>query len=277
MRRLCFALTWLAVIMTVDAQSSGDLVHTVDAGETLISIANAYGVSLEQLLTLNGLDPDAILPIGRQLIVVPAGDLVAAEEQTDEQVPTEEATEAAISTTSLNGLPPAPIIAADAPVVDPAAINGQLCFSVFADDNQNGMREPSEVYLHGATILLLDEADNEVLQYTTDGQSEPHCPDNLPSQTFEVTAHAPAGFGLTGAASLRLDLRKGGDVEVAFGAKHGLEVVVGPPLQPVAQDEAPADAGEPSILRELSGLFVLMLAGVVLCSGMVVSVFLRGR
>ncbi len=277
MRRLCIALIWLAAIMTARAQNGGDLVHTVDAGETLITIAKAYGVSLEQLLTLNELDIDAILPIGRQLIVIPEGDLDDEEEPAAENTEAEEIANLAISTASVAGLPPAPVVAAAAPMMDPADISPRLCFAVFADANQNGMREPGEDYLGDAAILLLDETDAEVAQYRTDGQSEPRCLGDLLRQNYRIRAVAPEGFGLTSAGDLRLDLRDGGHVQVEFGAKPGWQPAVGPLLQPVAPDDALADISEPSILRELSGLFVLMLAGLVLVSGTVVSIFLRAR
>jgi len=271
LRRLCIALIWLTAIMTASAQNGGDLVHTVDAGETLITIANAYGVSLEQLLTLNGLDIDAILPIGRQLIVIPEEDLV------DEAEPADETANVEISTTSVEGLPPAPLVAADAPMMDPADISPRLCFAVFADANQNGLREPGEDYLGEASVLLLDETDVEVAQYRTDGQSEPRCQRDLLRRIYRIRAVAPEGFGLTSAGDLRLDLRDGGLVQVEFGAKPGLQPAASPLLQPVAPDDAPSDFSEPSILRELSGLFVLILAGLVLVSGTVVSIFLRAR
>jgi hypothetical protein len=174
-------------------------------------------------------------------------------------------------------LPPAPIVAADAPMMDPADINPRLCFAVFADANQNGMREPGEDYLGDANILLLDEADAEALRYLTDGQSEPYCLRDLLPKPYTINAAPPAGFGLTSAASLRLDLREGGEAVVEFGAAQGLEARVSPPLGPVAPEETLSDVDEPSILREISGIFVLMLAGLVFFSGMIVSIFLRGR
>ena len=277
MRRLCIALAWLAAFMTAGAQSNGDLVHTVDAGETLISIAGAYGVSLEQLLTLNGLDPDAILPIGRRLIVIPEGQLADDEDQAPENAEAEETAAATISTTSVAGLPPAPIVAASAPMLDPAAISTRLCVAVFADANHNGMREPGEDYLGAANVLLLDANETNVLDYGTDGQSEPYCRRDLPRQLYGIRATAPDGLGLTGAASLRLDLRDGGDILVEFGAAPGLDAAVAPLPQPAAPDESSPDIPRPAILRELSGLFALILAGLVLGSGIVVSIFLRGR
>lgn len=277
MRWLCIGLVWLAAAVTVGAQDGGDLVHTVAAGETLISIANAYGVSLDELLALNELDPNAILPIGRQLVVILEADLVADAEEASDDRETAEATAVPISTTSVAGLPPAPIAAADAPMLDPALISPRLCFAVFADANQNGMREPGEGYLNGATIRLLDEDGVEALQYQSDGQSEPHCPPDLPGRRYAIEAMAPSGYGLTGAARLSLDLRDGGDVEIDYGAWPGFDAAAVPPLQPVAQDETPAEASQPAILRELSGLFVLLLAGLVFCSGMALSIVLRFR
>ena len=277
MRRLCIALIWLAAAMTAGAQDSGDLVHTVAAGETLISIANAYGVSLDQLLTLNELDPNAILPIGRQLVVILEADLVAEEERAADEAATEEAAAVAIRTTSVAGLPPAPLAAADAPMLDPSDIRARLCFAVFADANQNGLREPGEDYLNGASVLLMDAEDVETLRYRTDGNSEPHCPLHLPGPRYAIEAIAPSGYGLTGAARLSLDLRDGGDVAVEFGAWPGVDRGAAPLLQPIAEGDAPEARSDPAILRELSGLFVLMLAGLVFCSGMAFSVILRFR
>ena len=277
MRWLCIGLVWIAAAVTVEAQDSGDLVHTVAAGETLISIANAYGVSLDELLALNELDPNAILPIGRQLVVILEADLVADAEEASDDGEATEATAVAISTTSVAGLPLAPIAAADAPMLDPALISPRLCIAVFADANQNGMREPGEGYLSGATIRLLDEDGVEALQYQTDGQSGPHCPSDLPGRHYAIEAMAPSGYGLTGAARLSLDLRDGGSVQIDYGAWPGFDAAAVPPLQPVAQGETPAEASQPTILRELSGLFVLLLAGLVFCSGMALSIVLRFR
>ena len=228
MRWLCIGLVWLAAVLTIGAQEGGDLVHTVAAGETLISIANAYGVSLDELLALNELDPNAILPIGRQLVVILEADLVADAEEASDDGETAEATAVAISRVSLGGLPPAPIAAADAPRLDPADLSPRLCFAVFADANQNGMREPGEDYLNGATISLLDAEGVEALQFQTEGGSQPQCPLDLPGRHYTIEARAPSGFGLTGAARLSLDLRDGGDVQIAYGAWPGFEAAAAP-------------------------------------------------
>jgi hypothetical protein len=47
----------------------GSIVHHVDEGETLYWIAELYSQTLESLLTLNSIDPEAILWIGQPIVV----------------------------------------------------------------------------------------------------------------------------------------------------------------------------------------------------------------
>jgi LysM repeat protein len=54
-------------VSTPDAQ--GKIIHTVQAYQTLTSIAQAYGVKIETILTLNGLIEDWPLQIGQKLVI----------------------------------------------------------------------------------------------------------------------------------------------------------------------------------------------------------------
>ncbi len=270
MRRLCIMLILIAAATTLQAQEKVDLIHTVAAGETLISIAGDYGVTLDQLLTLNSLDPDAYLQIGQVLIVIP--DAVQAE--TEEGAPREENAGVIVAS---DGQRAAPVVAASAPMTDPADISPQLCFILFADENHNGMREPGEARLRDGEIVLYDGAGAEQLHYTTDGESEPYCLRDLGRRLFRVDAVAPAGYGLTGAASLWLDLRSGGKVQLEFGARRGQQTLAMGAQEPIVDSETLPSVEADGLLLELSGLVILALAGAVFVSGMVVSVFLRGR
>ena len=251
----------------------------MDSGDTLISIAHAYGVALDQLLSLNDLDPEALLQIGQRLLVIPAP--AFAEDDDDPAPEDDETTESSESEAPIGGdvesgdRPPAPVTEADAPMRDPADIGPQLCVAVFEDLNQNGMMEPNERPLANASIRLLDGADVEQLRHTTDG-GEPFCTRRLERQLYTIEGDAPPGFGLTSAARLRLDLRSGGLVTLEFGAKQGLETASPPPAAYLIDDER-ASESQRSLLRELSGLFALGLAAVVFCSGLAVSLFIRWR
>ena len=275
------ALAIGVALLQAQPENDADIIHRVSAGDTLISIALAYGVTLDQLLTLNDLHPEALLQIGQRLVVI------RAPEFADDVDPPESADALAEQTTEAEStpggnvasgdLPPAPVVDADAPMRDPADISAQLCYAVFADENENGMMDAGETLLPGATIRLLDADGVERLRDTTDGAAEPICARRLERMQYTIEAVAPPAFGLTSASRLRIDLRTGGLIAVGFGAKHGLEVPAMPPLDRTESD-AEAISEEPrSLLRELSGVFILGLASVVFASGMALSIFIRGR
>ncbi len=279
MGRLWIGLMSLALGALALAQpgDGDDLFHTVEAGDTLISIAHAYGVTLEQLLTLNELRPESLLQIGQRLLVMraPAFSEDSGEPDAPEgEAPTAEAEVG--GSVERADWPPAPVADADAPMRDPADIRPRLCFAVYEDANENGMLDAGEALLGGATLRLLDETEVERLRYTTTGADEPHCPRELERRLYTLAGEAPPGFGLTGSPRLRVDLRSGGRVDAAFGAKRGMESAAPPPPEPPSGDDA-RETAERSPLRELSGLFALGLAAVVFFGGLAVSIVLRWR
>ena len=235
LRQLCLTLVCLALLLTLHAQDSDDLIHTVEAGETLISIANDYGVTLEQLLSLNSLDIDAYLQIGQRLLVIPDATLAeSAGVDADEADSEAESDDAFVTVRD----PDAPVTVASAPMLDPADLSPEICFVIFADDNYNGMREPVETRLGGGEIILFDAADIEQLHYTTDGKSEPYCVRDLGRRRYRLEAVAPEGYGVSGAASLWLDLRAGGKLTLEFSARGGLARPATAPLEPIADRES---------------------------------------
>jgi len=269
---------------------SEDLMHTVSAGDTLISIAHAYGVTLDQLLTLNNLQPEALLQIGQRLLVLRApefadnaDDAESAEDANEEADAADEGLDIVVGGNAEAGdWPPAPVTEADAPMRDPSDMSARLCFAVFQDDNQNGLREPGEIMLREATIIFLDndeieDNDDEARQQIrTTGAAEPTCLAGLERKIYRIDGGAPPGYGWTSAGSLRIDLRAGGKVDIELGAKAGLQWAALPPVD-VAREVAAGGEGARSLLRELSGVFALGMAGVVFFSGVAVSLFLRSR
>ena len=59
------------VITRHTPDADGKIIHEVQAYQALITIADAYQVSVEQILTLNGLQADWPLQIGQKLIISP--------------------------------------------------------------------------------------------------------------------------------------------------------------------------------------------------------------
>ena len=279
MRRVLFVCCALAlgISLNLAQPEDEDLVHTVGAGDTLISIAHAYGVTLDQLLTLNSLRPEALLQIGQGLIVIRAPEYADDGETSVDDADVDEGENAVGGARQRADLPPAPVAQADAPMRDPADISPRLCFTVFQDENHNGMMEPGEDQLSDATIRLLEDEDTELTRYTSDGAAEPICPRGLERKPYLIVGEAPPGYGWTSAARVQVDLRKGGLVMVDFGAKAGLESAPIPPRTPAGADDEQLEDAPRSLLREFSGLFALGLAVIVLSSGMAVSLFVWGR
>lgn len=64
----------VAPVETVPPAADGSIVHTVQTGQALWSIAAAYGVNLGRLLELNGLSETSVIIPGQKLIVHLAGE-----------------------------------------------------------------------------------------------------------------------------------------------------------------------------------------------------------
>ena len=272
MRQICLLLLSLAALLPLHAQQTDDLIHTVAAGETLITIASSYGVTLDDILRLNNLDPDAYLQIGQRLLVVPD----ARRDQAENEDAADDSSVAELAAAQSESQLEAPVIEASAPMMDPAELGPRLCFMLYDDANHNGMRELDEPGLAQGKLTLFDSSDIERLHYTTDGESEPYCLSDLGRQVFRLETLTPPGYGLIGASSLWLDLRQGGTVTLELGARAGLDSAISAAITPEPIDEVALDDSA-GLLRELSGIALMAVAAVVMASGLLVALFLRGR
>lgn len=264
----------VAFVVPQSAQSDGGIIHTVQAGDTIDSIAYAYGVGRQQILDLNGLKDGRIIQVGQRLIITtpaPAttsGDTSAAaggESASNTQAPAEttaveptqapaeptqapaeptqapaEATQAPVEPTQAPPptativQPTAPVVVANAGGIDPSSTTAKVCVTFFDDADQNRIQEEGETLLAGGNVNILQDA-AITGTYQTDGTSEPHCFENLPAGDYTASATSPQGYGLTTPDQLRLRLNPGATINITFGAAQGVQ----PALPP------PADSGAP--------------------------------
>ncbi|MCC6805349.1 MAG: LysM peptidoglycan-binding domain-containing protein [Anaerolineae bacterium] len=279
--------TTASVAPPVNAQgerADGSIVHIVEAGDTLDSIAFAYGVTRADLLALNNIADPRIIQIGQEIIVKAAPTPTPTntrEGATEEPTPDPNATP--VPPAYIRDAAPAPVISsASGDVVYPIDVtdgSASICVLLFEDGNQNRIQDVGEDSLVGGEILLTSGAPSGA--HTTDDSSDPFCFEGLAAGSYLVAAAAPDGYGLTTPDQLRVQADAGAQVVVAFGAAEGVEPVEPPPTDSSgnvapAQDDADTRAtGSPA--GDNIGLVVFGAAGLVLVAGLGVSLLLRRR
>lgn len=303
----------VAFVVPQGETDDGGITHIVSSGDTLASIAVAYGVRVSEIQALNGLS-SAILQVGQELIITKpeprepeetaevadepaateevngAGAIVTdlptatpsitpTETPAESPTPSDTPTETPIPDTATPA-PTAPVAEADTQNVDLTQLEPGICIGMFNDENQDGVKGAGEGYLADGTITLNDGEGAAVETYVTDGESEPFCIEDLAAGQYTLNGTEPEGFGMTTSPVLRVNLDDGESVTVRFGAKEGLEVLAMPTVDinaTVAPPEAGAISDDQNDLSQFSGLLVFGLAAAVLIIGFGASLLMRGR
>ena len=270
--------------MQMQAQSDdSDIVHVVVAGESLSSISLAYGLTVENIATNNGLDPEAFLQVGQRLRIIYSKVPESAEPDPTASAPTIAEDEAelepsvALGKSVVNDSPPAPVIAAAVDMQDPTELDSSICFTLFLDDSLNGYKEPDEFALAEGALQLSDSTGENLVSYQAEGSAEFTCIENVQRQVYLVTAMATEGYEFTGPSRLRVDLRDGLPVRLYFGTAAESDIEEPPAFSPPPASADVTPAEPTSLLRELSGLFVLALAAFVLVTGLAAALIVRMR
>jgi LysM repeat protein len=292
-------------------QADGSIIHVVQTGDTLASIAFAYGITLEQLQLQNNISNPRFISVGQRLIIRAADDEGDAAEDDDDAVaesddpPADDATAAPTTegdsepaptaedaAPAPTNAPPvvavAPTDAAPAPVrqvsqdgLDPSQTTSTLCVVMFEDSNQNRLQEEGESLLADGTITLTDGTET-IGDETTDDSAE-ICFDDIVPGSYVAAGSAPDGYGLTTPDQLQVRVFPGETLYLAFGAAQGLEVAAAPtadsqigsqPDNETAPLTPETRIDSPmNMLIDNSGLIVFGLAGIVMIFGVGVTMF----
>ena len=226
---------------TPDAE--GVIYAEVQEDDSFWSIAARHGISLEELYELNDAEPGDFVHVG-DLLIVGYGEPPATETPT--RGPTEEATAA----------PPTPT--PPLPTATPTVTRGEVCLRAFADKNQNKQQDADEP-LRAAVAFTLYDDDQVLVNYVTDGVSEPYCL-TLDAGNYRITRSQLPNEVLTTDAEWAVSVAPGSSQEFEFGSYlEESAVASAASTGAVAQTTAaPAAAQEGGVTR-----FILIAAVVV--------------
>jgi LysM repeat protein len=299
---------FVGFVVPQEEQDDGSIIHTVQAGDTIDSIAFAYSVTRQEILDLNNITDARFIAIGQRLTIRTAQEGNSGDEEGSSEEnssgdegssdpestadtaptavvgsgPTQGPTETPVPTEPPATAPVVSVANGDVlPAIDPAADTASVCVTLFNDLNQNRIQEAGEDLLAGGSVAINSGVDS-VGAYETDGASEPHCFTELAAGDYLAVAGAPDGYGLTTPEQLRLEVYPGATINVAFGAAEGVEAAQPPPadaggiVNEVVAEEPDTRSTTDQILQ-ISGYIIFGLAAVVLIGGIGLTVMLRRR
>ena len=260
-------------VVPQDAGDDGSITHTVSAGDTLDSIAVAYGMSRADILALNpSITDPRIISLGQRLVIREAQGSSSANNDDDDdsssqnadEVPSEGVNLEAEVTEEAGGAPVVTSVPGEegesegdtessedeaTPTISPVTLTPAPVVAA-----ELPASDPSTLTAAVCVILFEDSNQNRLQEPSEamlsggniqlvsgtdvldsfDSEIEPGCFDELASGSYVVSASAPEGYGLTSPNQLRLQALAGNRVNVAFGAAMGVE-----PVAPL-----PADSGD---------------------------------
>lgn len=206
---------------TPTPNAEGAIIYTVQEQDSWWRIAAIAGISLEQLLALNGAQADDILAPGTQLVL-------GSVQPTPAPVPTSEPT-----------VQPTPVFG-----------SGEICVMLFLDANGNARLDEGELPLVNGQVSVADRDGRVAGEHTTDDNPEGHCFADLSDGDYNVSAAVPPDHNPTTSMNVPIRLNPGDIKFVQFG---------GQPSGAVANGDSSSGPG-PSLLGVM-GLLMLGAAG----------------
>ncbi len=245
------------MVRTQEAQPDGSIIHVVQPGDTLSSIAYAYKVTVQQIRDLNHLSPDfRFLQIGQKLLIKPpdkaiatgaatgaatspatsaaAGAATEAQVESSTGMPSPQTPVAAAVGSVVTANPTEVAIAAATPTPEPTRVVEQdtplptvipinketsVCVTTFDDTNANHWQDSGEKLLPGVTLNLM-QGGQSVKSVTTTADN-PACFTGMAPGVYQITAIPPNNYGLTTSGQLEIEVKPGAPITLTFGAANG--------------------------------------------------------
>lgn len=234
-----------AQYQTPTPDDKGNIYYTVAEGDFCSTIAEKFGVSVQQIIDYNGLDKDCTIWIGRQILVAMVTPTSEPPAVTPDPVATTEVPQDPQPTEAPVEVEPSPT----------AVLNvGRICVVLFHDKNGNAMRDAGESFLYGGEVSINDRLGTvSKVGTTVAGDPEvvtPLCFPELPPGEYNISVAVPDGFNTTTANSHAVTITAGATMTIDFGAQ-----------------EATPEASQQTEVGSRSPL-LFILGGVILLSGL---------
>lgn len=212
----------------------GRIIYRVQEGDSLWRIAAIAGLSLEELMAMNGIQPGDFISPGMELELGIGGP--------------------AQPTAAQPGIQPT----AAGPTASPTPLVGtaEICVLLFQDDNGNGRLEETELALEGGEVSVVDVSGTVAGEYTTEALLDQedligYCFADLESGDYNVSAAVPPGHNATTSLNAPVVVQPGDIKYLQFGAQPSSALLGG---------DGPDGSGRSSLLG-LLGVVLLVAAG----------------
>lgn len=213
---------------TPTPRADGQIIYIVQEGDSLWRIAALANISIEELMALNGIQPDDFISPGMEMLLGFAGPV--------EPTPTTSVEEPA-------QVSPTP---QETPIYD----TGEICVLLFNDANGNARLDDEELPLPGGQVSVVEASGVLLGDHTTDEAEDGYCFPNLVFGDYNVSAAVPPDYLPTTVMNLPVSLAPGDIAFVQFGAQANSSIVT-----------VDQEGGGNSLLLGFIGLLFLLAAG----------------
>ena len=181
-------------IPTSTPDAEGIITVEVQPDDSLWSIAARAGITIPELLELNGLAESVVLQPGDRLIIA-------------------RVTPPATATSDI----PTPTMVPPTPSPLPIKPRTAVCILAYVDLNRDGDLDEGEALRPSVAFTVYNDQE-VVANYVTDGLAEPHCLEDLTPGVYHVTRSLTKDEVLTTEGDWALTLTEGSVLNLAFGS-----------------------------------------------------------
>jgi hypothetical protein len=175
---------------TPTANAEGDIVYVVQEGDSPWRIAAIAGITVEQLMALNGIESGDFISPGMELLL------------------------GSVAATAVPAPPPTPTLAPEE-----MTGTGEICVLLFLDANGNARLDEDEPALAEGQVSVADRQGNLAGDHTTGTEPEGFCFTELEAGDYNVSGAVPPNYNPTTSMNVPVRLEPGDIKFVQFGGQ----------------------------------------------------------